>query len=219
MTPLARKLLLVVPLVAGYAAWKTGVVVLKESVAAVCALLLVVGNAPIRRRGDVGWVVLAFGASIVGDLFLSFRAGRESFYLAGIGSFFVAHVGYLAFAWRNGRLHRLALAALLAGFGGWFALQLGPAIRSLPLRSAAFVYLLISCTTLAAAAGLRLRWEAKATYVAGIALIVFSDTLIALNDFLKVKGVGFLILPTYYLAQILVTWSVLARDEDRGAVR
>lgn len=207
--------LLLLPLVAGYAAWQTGMLALKLSVPATCALLLVLGDAPFRRNRDVGWVVLAFAGSIVGDTFLSTRAGRESFYVAGIAAFFVAHLGYLMFALRNGRLHGPICAGLLAAYLGWFAWQLGPAIPSLALKSAALLYLLISCTTLAAACGLRLRMEVKALYMAGIALIVFSDTLIALSDFMKVKGVSFLILPTYYLAQILVTWALLRREQPQ----
>lgn len=214
---------LVVPLVAGYAAWRTGVLALKLSVPAVCALLLVWGDSPFRRNRDVGWVVLAFAASLVGDTFLSTRAGRESFYIAGIAAFFVAHIGYLGFALRNGRIHRPMGLALLAAYLGWFVLQLGPAIRSLPLKLSALAYLLISCAALAGACGLRLRPAAKVPYVAGLGLIVFSDTLIALSDFMKVKGVSFLILPTYYLAQIVVTWAVHRREVARvgtpGAVR
>jgi uncharacterized membrane protein YhhN len=202
-------------------------------------------------------VVLAFAASIVGDTFLSTRAGRESFYIAGIAAFFVAHLGYLGFASRNGRMHRPVLAGLLAGYLGWFAVQLGPAIPSLPLKTAALVYLLISCVTLAAACGLRFglsihpseirrpgrephpeplpppdpdqpsagsstqralrtSWglPVKTGYVVGIGLLVFSDTLIALSDFMKVRGVAFLILPTYYLAQVVVTWALLQRDRS-----
>lgn len=213
----ARLYWLLFPLVAGYFAWRTGLLALKLSVPASCALLLAVGNkSPLRRNRDVAWVILAFAASLVGDTFLSTRAGRESFYIAGIAAFFVAHLGYLGFALRNGRMHRTAWIALLTGYLGWFALQLGPAIPSLPLKASALAYLLISCTVLAAACGLRLPPTAKILYLAGIGLIVFSDTLIALNDFMKVKGVGFLILPTYYLAQILVTWAVHRRQSSNA---
>lgn len=212
-----RFLLLSIPLVSGFLAWRTGILALKLAVPAVCALILAVGDGPWRRHREVGWVLLAFAGSIVGDAFLSTRAGRESFYIAGIAAFFVAHLGYLGFALRHGRLHRPLLVVFLAGYLGWFVVQLGPAIRSVPLKSAALAYLLISCTTLAAAAGLRLPPAVKAGYVAGIGLIVFSDTLIALSDFLKVKGVSFLILPTYYLAQVVVTGALLLRDRDGAA--
>lgn len=207
-----RALFLLIPLAAGFEACRAGGLAMKLAVPLSCALMLVVGDAPLRRHRDVGWVLLAFAASMVGDTFLSTRAGRESFYLAGIAAFFVAHVGYLLFALRNGGIHRILLTLLLAGYLTWFFLQLGPAISSGPLRYAALAYLLISCVAWAAAAGLRLPSAAKSAYVAGISLIVFSDTLIALKDFLKVPGPGFLILPTYYLAQILITWAVLMRS-------
>lgn len=217
----ARLVWLLVPLIAGYAAWTTGVLFLKLAVPATCALLLVCGASPFRFHRDVGWVVLAFLASLVGDTFLSTRAGRESFYLAGIAAFFVAHVGYLGFALRNGTLHRGVGLGLLAGYLGWFAWQLGPAIRSLPLKFAALAYLLISCAGLAAACGLRLKPAIKVPYTVGIGLIVFSDTLIARSDFLQLKAGSTLILPTYYLAQILITWALharVSRDESASGV-
>lgn len=206
-----RILWLLVPLLAGYAAWTTGALYLKLAVPATCALLLVCGESPFRIHRDVGWVILAFVASLIGDTFLSTRAGRDSFYIAGIAAFFVAHLGYLGFALRNGTIHRGIGLGLLAGYVGWFLWQLGPAIHSAPLKVAAFAYLLISCAGLAAACGLRLKPAVKVPYIAGIGLIVFSDTLIARSDFLKLKAGSVLILPTYYLAQVLVTWALHAR--------
>ncbi|MBL9139121.1 MAG: hypothetical protein JNK85_24855 [Verrucomicrobiales bacterium] len=206
-----RALFLLFPLAAGFEACRSGGLAMKLAVPLGCALILVVGDAPIRQHRDVAWVLLAFAASMIGDTFLSTRAGRESFYLAGIAAFFVAHAGYLGFALRNGRIHRILLTLLLAGYLAWFVVQLGPAISSVALRYAALAYLLISCVAWSAAAGLRLPPAAKGAYVAGIGLIVFSDTLIALKDFLKVSDPSFLILPTYYLAQILITWAVVMR--------
>lgn len=206
-----RLFLLLIPLAAGCAAYQTGWLPWKLAVPLSCATIITACKRLDRASHSVGWVVLAFLASMVGDAFLSTRAGRESFYLAGIAAFFVAHLGYLRHALLHGRLHRAALGILLAAYLGWFIAQLGPAIPSRALRYAALAYLLISCTTLAAAWGLRLPTMARWAYLAGIGLIVFSDTMIALNDFLKIKSVGFLILPTYYLAQVAVTASLLAR--------
>lgn len=58
-----RVLALGLPLVAGFLAWTTGNLAWKLSVPGSCALLLVLGDAPIRRNRDVAWVVLAFAAS------------------------------------------------------------------------------------------------------------------------------------------------------------
>jgi uncharacterized membrane protein YhhN len=209
-----RFLVLLIPFLAGVAAYRTGLLALKLAVPLSCVFIVVANHLPTRRFGGGSWVVLAFLASMVGDAFLSTRAGRESFYLAGIAAFFVAHIGYLTYALRHGRLHKTALVILLLIYAGWFFIHLGRAIPSRALQIAALAYLVISCVTLAAAWGLRLPPLASRAYIAGIGLIVFSDTMIALNDFLKIKSVGFLILPTYYLAQVVITGALLSLQRD-----
>jgi hypothetical protein len=42
-------------------------------------------------------------------------------------------------------------------------------------------------------------------------LILFSDTIIALKEFTGYNELNFLILPTYYLAHISITFSVMHR--------
>ena len=208
MQPSAPLLRLLLPLALGVAAYLIGHLALKMAVPATCAFALLASR-DLRRSADTWFVVAAFGFSTIGDAFLSTRAGRESFYVGGIVGFFFAHAGYLAFALRNGRVHGPVLVGLLAGYLAWFAWRLAPAIGSPVLATAALCYLVISCVTLAAALGLRLPVGPKAAYVAGIALIVFSDTLIARGDFLGKRSLNFLILPTYYLAQIAVAAALL----------
>jgi uncharacterized membrane protein YkvI len=71
-------------------------------------------------------------------------------------------------------------------------------------------YLLISCFSFAAAAGInRLTAMAKWSYVSGIFLILFSDTIIAFKEFTLFQSLNFLILPTFYLAQICITFSLM----------
>ena len=57
---------------------------------------------------------------------------------------------------------------------------------------------------------MRLPAALKWAYLAGIALIVFSDTLISFKEFLRYRRFDFLILPTYYLAHLCVTWAAIA---------
>ena len=49
----------------------------------------------------------------------------------------------------------------------------------------------------------------SACYAVGIGLLLFSDTMIAENDFLGNHRVAALILPAYYLCHILVALSAL----------
>jgi uncharacterized membrane protein YhhN len=149
--------------------------------------------------------------SMVGDYFLSSRKGHGHYFEAGIAGFFVAHLGYLSYALLNGRLHRLALAILLLVFAPYFVLALSPVIGSRVLWGAVLLYLLISCVSLAAAVGLKQPALAKGFYVTGIGLVVLSDTIISFNEFLGYRELNSLILPTYYLAHLTITTSLLLR--------
>lgn len=85
-----------------------------------------------------------------------------------------------------------------------------PNISDTVLLIAAFGYMLVSCVSFAAAAGVRFPGYAKWCFVAGIASLLFSDTIIALREFTDFKGWGLLIMPTYYLSHILMTFALLA---------
>ena len=164
-----------------------------------------------ERRKDVLLVVAAFLLSIVGDWYLSTMRGDTGRFIAGIGFFFLAHAGYLAYALLNGRFKWAVTIVFLAGYLLFFLLKLFPVISDSMLMLAALLYLLISCFSLGAAAGMRFAADVKWAYLAGIALILFSDTIIALKEFAGYRELNFLILPTYYLAQISLTFSVLRR--------
>ena len=132
---------------------------------------------------------------------------------AGIGLYLLAHVGYLWFALRNGRLHKLITVAVVAGFLLFFYLKLLPAIHEPVLLNVVLLYLLISCFSLGAAFGIKLPPLAKWTYVAGITLVLFSDTIIALDEFASYGGLNFLILPTYYAAHMSITFALIRRGK------
>jgi uncharacterized membrane protein YhhN len=205
--------LLVLPLAIGYAALQTDWRGLKLGEPAMCGLLLLAYGRAFGLR-HAGYILAAFAWSMIGDYFLSSRGGRELYFVYGIGAFFVAHLGYLGFALKNGRLSWLALALLLLGYLPFFAFYLHPAIQNPVVRIAALAYLLISCVSMAAAFGLRWRWPGKILYGAGIGLVLFSDTLIAFSEFLHERGGNRLILPTYYLAHLCVTLALFWREEN-----
>ena len=104
------------------------------------------------------------------------------------------------------------LGILLGLYLLYYVFCLRPAIKSLELALAVLFYLLISCVAFSAAWGMRMRPLLKWPFIAGIGLIVFSDTLISFNEFLRWKQWNWLILPTYYLAQLCVSWTVLAQN-------
>lgn len=163
-----------------------------------------------RGLPSLVWIIAAaFVFSILGDFFLSHKEHQPSYYLFGVLSFFVAHVGYLLFTWLHGSPSLLLFVLLLAVYGVYFALRLRPALEQGALAWAMFFYVVISCLSLAAAAGLLFPGVARGWMILGIALILFSDTIIAEVDFVGNKGWGFLILPTYYAAHISILYAVL----------
>lgn len=210
--------LLLGPTAVAIAANQTDYLPFKMAVPSLCALILLWAYQGQRAyRLDVAAVVLAFAFSAVGDYFLSNKGGNEWYFVVGIGMYFVAHLGYLAYAWRNGRIHRIVLGVLLVGYLIYYVVSLNPAIGDSVLSGAVLLYLLISCLALAAAAGITLPSEQKWLYVFGIAMIVLSDTAISFNEFLDYRAFNWLILPTYYLAHLTVTLSLLLRQRDVAA--
>ena len=160
------------------------------------------------RRADLWLAIGAFAFSIAGDYFLSNRNGDAMMFVYGIGLFFVAHLGYLGYALCHGRLNRRVTLLFCTGYLIFFFTSLYRGIDDPVLLWAALAYLFVSCFSMGAAWGISPRGSSRNFYVAGIALILFSDTLIAFREFMAYTRWDFLILPTYYLAHILVTVAV-----------
>lgn len=165
----------------------------------------------LRTRKDIWMIIAAFLFSIGGDWFLSHKHGDASMFVYGIALFFFAHVGYLVYALLNGRIKWLFTSVLLLGFLLFFFLMLYPGIDDKTLMIAALVYLLISCFSLGASVGIKTETVEKWAYIFGIFLILFSDTIIAFKEFVGYKELNFLILPTYYLAHLTITFSLMRK--------
>lgn len=178
-------------------------------------ILLVLYFKQLKHSKDVWMVILAFLFSIGGDWFLSHRNGETERFVAGIALFFVAHIGYLSYALLNGRIHWPFTIVLLVGFLLFFFLKLFPGIDDKTLMIAALMYLLISCFSLGAATGMRAETWEKWAYIFGIFMILFSDTIIAFREFIGYKELSFLILPTYYLAHIVITLSLMRKKLEK----
>ena len=172
----------------------------------------------LKRTMDVWLIMLAFLFSIGGDWCLSHRNGDEMMFIAGILLFLIAHAGYLYFGLLNGQINWRLTTILLAAYLSFFILKLYPAIDNRILFLASLAYLLISCFSLGTAAGIVgfqwVRWF----YFTGIFLILFSDTVIALREFLAIHTIDFLILPTYYLAQISITSALILKGLENDLV-
>lgn len=174
-------------------------------------ILLFVHRNRLNSTKDVLTIVGAFVFSIAGDWFLSNRNGDVNFFNYGIMLFFCAHVGYLWFALLNGRLNRFYSILILAAYLLFFFIMLLPNFENETLMVMVLLYLLISCFSLGAAIGIAGKSWFKVLYITGIGLILFSDTLIALREFGGIKRGDSFVLPSYYLAHLLITASLLTR--------
>ena len=175
----------------------------------VLLLLLVIQSKP---RKDIWFIIFAFLFSIIGDWFMTHKGEDSLMFSKGIAAFFIAHIGYLSFAISNGRIKWGITSFILLVFLIYFFWLLFPAINETILLIATLIYLLISCLTFGASFGINGNSVFKWSYVFGVFLIVFSDTIISFTEFLRYGKLDFLILPTYYLAHISVTFSIINRQ-------
>jgi uncharacterized membrane protein YhhN len=205
--------LLFLPVISGVLALNHFGFLFKAGVAAFGILIILwLYYGELKQSKDVWAVFAAFVFSIAGDWFLSNRNGETSRFIMGIALFFLAHVGYLTFGLLNGRLHKVGTVLILLVYLIFYFSMLAPGIDDKTLKLASLCYLLISCFSLGAALGISSGHSVfKWLYVFGITMVLFSDTIIAFREFVKFKELDFLILPTYYLAQISVTASLLSR--------
>ncbi len=178
--------------------------------------IIVITLLQIQQKGSKAdwWIAGAFAFSILGDWFLTHMQGDSSMFIKGIGLFFLAHVGYLTYALINGKMNWRFTSLLLAGFLTFFFLTLEPEISDKALMIAALIYLLVSCFSMGAAIGSQNIPIVKWTYLLGILLILLSDTIISFKEFVGYHAFDFLILPTYYLAHISITFSVMKKAES-----
>lgn len=205
--PLLIPLVMAILAVAGYG------FIYKAAVPGTCAIiLLLLFRKLLKARPDNWFVIGAFLFSIAGDWFLSNKGDSFMMFSAGIGLYLIAHVGYLLFALRNGRMAKLFTLVLLVGYLLFFFVKLYPALDDTILLIAVLSYLLISCFSLGAAYGILLAPVVKWSYFAGVTLVLLSDTIIALNEFISYDALNFLILPTYYAAHIIITYALLRRS-------
>ena len=189
--------------------------IFKSGTAGMGIIIILLLNMRLKKSvNDTWWILAAFLFSIIGDWFLSRMNGDSLMFVKGIALFFLAHVGYLIYALFNGRIKKAFTGVLLAAYLAFFFLVLYPTFTDTVLMIASLVYLLISCFSLGAAMGMKGDPTARRSFIFGIVLIIFSDTIIAFKEFVDYHMFDFLITPTYYLAHIFITFSLIKRFES-----
>lgn len=154
-------------------------------------------------------VAAALAVSAVGDWFLAVRGKRVRLFIAGIGAFLLAHVGFLVFALLQGRMVWPVFAILAAVYAAFHFFGVRPRTPNRTFSAAVFAYMIASCASFAAACGMGLPPIPKWLFVSGIALVMASDTFIGLREFLCFRKVKRLILPTYYLGHMGIVAAIL----------
>ena len=173
--------------------------------------LLIASVVPREGRSDVRRLTLsALTASLVGDVLLMW----PSLFLPGLVAFLVAQVLYvLALARGVGFLpSRVALAAV-AAFAAVVLALIWPGIGA-ALRAPVAIYVAMLALMVAEAAGRAtvLKDGASVLVAIGAALFMVSDLTLALTTFAGApSSVAQATLPTYYLAQGLITFFILPR--------
>lgn len=204
--------LLILSIISSVIALQTDYFIYKSGSAGIgIIILLILILRKTKLSSDIWYIILAFLFSIIGDWFMSHKGGDAMMFSKGIAAFFVAHVGYLWFAIANGKINWKITSIVLLLFIIYFFWLLYPAIPDQVLMIAALIYLLISCVTFGASFGIKGNAVFKWSYVFGVFLIVFSDTIISFTEFLGYGDLDFLILPTYYLAHISITFALIQR--------
>ena len=169
-------------------------------------------------RPDSGAVTMALGllVSTAGDWLLAHDQGRQARFICGVAAFGVGHALFCLYAASRLTPRFLAVGAVMtallgAGYALYLRRRIFPALDE-AMRAAIAAYAGISLLSLffAMTAGGATGAD-KALYLIGIALILFSDTMIAESNFAKNRRARYYILPTYYMCHILLAASRLAR--------
>jgi hypothetical protein len=97
----------------------------------------------------------------------------------------------------------------------FYVLMLRPGIDAPAMRCGVLAYTMVTGLSLSAAWGLKPTGSLlHVLFLLGILSLAFSDTLIALRLFCGIRGIYFLMLPTYLLSHCLVA---LALETEKGS--
>ena len=172
-----------------------------------CAVSVLCSRNPMTKLALVAGLLI----SVAADYFMAHQVSGGNRFLYGVLCFFAAHC---MFAWQAGmrfsfEIAPLAVAlALLAVYCVYAGARMLPKVES-GLRAPLVLYVLISLVSLYFAMSMDAPLLPRILYIAGIAAILFSDTMIAERNFLGQHWAGKLILPFYYACHVLISLSFL----------
>jgi uncharacterized membrane protein YhhN len=167
----------------------------------ITATLFASGHAP-------SWLLLsAFVFALIGDIALMFEGDKA--FLAGLGSFFIAHIAFVAVFIGDAGLHApplwtMAFVVYAIALFAWLLPKTGP----LAGPTVAYGVVLTAMVLASAAAQNQLDTSATRLTLAGAVLFAFSDSVLAIRQFVgPYRGAQPLILSSYWLAIGLIAAS------------
>ncbi len=171
-----------------------------------------------RQSWQETLLVVALCCHSVGDVLLDWD--RTKLFLPAVGAFMAGHVLYLVTFWPNLMTFEAMPFAkkILAGtvllYGVAMALLIVPHLpKNLLVAVVLYMGVILAMTLVVTCANYRNPW-----LILGAVLYVISDSLIALNTFVRPLGAGaHLIWPLYYAGQLLIAFGFLNRHAPAEA--
>lgn len=168
--------------------------------------VLALTNVP-GLKGKLLLVALLFCAG--GDIALAL--GQGQYFIIGLGLFLVGHIVYIVLFSRELRLRasRIPIAAVLVAYAIAIAVAMTPYLKD--MLAPVYGYLVV-ITLMGVFAALRETPSRLVLY--GAISFIISDSILAINRFMiAAPGSDYLVMVTYYLAQLLIVWGFL---QDEG---
>ena len=156
-------------------------------------------------------MLLALGFSVTGDILLSLNG----YFIFGLGSFLIAQLIYAGFFFTQFKYSKRGLAWALVIISllitaGYFILP-----KSGDLSFVVVLYM-VAISSMAIGAGFR-QSNQFLLIAMGALIFISSDTLIAINKFVyEFSAAGVLIMTTYYLAQLMITFGVIRHSKQHS---
>ncbi len=162
------------------------------------------------------FTLLALVLSLLGDILLMFDNGSPNFFIAGLGSFLLAHIMYAFVFLKKGKTHKgiwIFLSVLmLYGIGLFYLIKDGLGNMLIPVLL--YVLAIFSMATAAFARKERVVNISFYLVLIGALLFMLSDSFIAVDKFYKpLPFSNISIMLTYGIAQLFIVLGILKQSD------
>lgn len=174
----------------------------------------------VNRRGlgssTRNFTLLALVLSLLGDILLMLDDENPIFFIAGLGSFLLAHIMYTMVFLKKRKVHTriwiFLLVLFIYGLGLFYMIQTGMGHMLIPV-----IFYIIAIFTMATAAYARRGRVIKASFhlvLFGAILFLLSDSMIAIDKFYQPFAFSNIsIMLSYGLAQLFIVLGILKQNE------